>query len=165
MCYTLKRGFKFILQFCWCGHSFARMENCWSISCFGSSLLLHSADGQLWLASAVRSLGSWFSVAAIDITANASESHWHIKCARALWWAAEKTVPHFFGFIYLVLDVSFLRIGKGRKLETDPPTLESYSVHEKYESAKNEETQNNRPSMHCWGRQTQRDERLKWILV
>lgn len=37
-------------------------------------------------------------------------------------------VPHFFGFICLVLEVLFLRTGKGRKLETDPPTLESLST-------------------------------------
>lgn len=38
------------------------------------------------------------------------------------------TAPHSFGFICLVLEVSFLRMGKGRKLETDPPTPESYSL-------------------------------------
>lgn len=39
----------------------------------------------------------------------------------------------FLVFICLVLEVLFLRTGKGRKLETDPPTLESQSVHEKIE--------------------------------
>lgn len=66
---------------------------------------------------------SGFSVAlCIDIT---GKSLRHIKCAKRTLWRAtgeKMIVPHFFGFICLVLEVLFLRTGKGRKLETDRPT-------------------------------------------
>lgn len=50
----------------------------------------------------------------------------------------EIVVLHFSGFICLVWEVLFLRMGKGRKLKTEPPTLESQSVHDWFQSAKNE---------------------------
>lgn len=109
-------------------------QDSWSSCCFGSSSLLLPADGQLWLASAVRRLGLFC------IQCSGSPLHWH-HCKRFKITYTyktckthivvhdrkkkEKNVPHFLGFICLVLEVSFLRTGKGRKLETDPPTLES----------------------------------------
>lgn len=119
---------------------------------------------QLWLASAMRNLGLyWIQYTIyIVISANSSKSCRYVKCARmprrTLWSEIffKKMVPHFFGFICLVLEVLFLRTGKGRKLETDPPTLESLSTKSVQRMRRHKTT-----VPHCnavlWRRRAQRD--------
>lgn len=79
------------------------------------------------LASAVR--GFRFAVGSEEqlhfvISVNASKSCRHTSVQECLEENCGQQQPFFF-FICLVLEVLFLRTGKERKLETDPPTLES----------------------------------------
>lgn len=110
------------------------MKDSRSGCCFGSSSLLPLADGQPWLASAMRNLSSGFSVAATDITANSSKSRRQIEHERALWWATEKKDLYLIFFFFLVLFVwfwmcRFSELGRGENWkQTHPPWRASLST-------------------------------------